>query len=214
MGLLWPHPCLWLLLCWWMVFCPSFLEVSLCSSAEKEPFFMGLIRNGCEGLLLLVCFVFFFYLKDLKPWKDLFILPSVDSEQALDRLEGVCQGTSSFPLGQEKLHRVPVPAQRRRAQQFSLAGSPRAAQGLGRCPQAGMRLSTVWGKLLRDIDGFLSCSYRFSRFRITLYMLPSWVRSAHHERVPQQRGCTKMKKEISVYVLSFMWRLDLSYLAF
>lgn len=104
MSLLWPHSFLWLFPHWWMVFCQSFLEVSLCSSAKKEPFFMGLIRSGCEG--------FFFLSEGFKPWKGLFILPLVDSDQALDRLERVCQGTGSFPLGQEKLHRVPVPMQK------------------------------------------------------------------------------------------------------
>ena len=111
---------------------------------------------GVKGFF---CFCFFSYLKDLKPWKGLFILPSADSEQALDRLEGVCQSTSSFPLGQEKLHRVPVPIQRRRAQQFSLAGSLTAAQVLARPVALSWDVAVhCVSKLLRDIDGLHSCS--------------------------------------------------------
>lgn len=42
-------------------------------------------------------------LKDLRPWKGLFILVPIDPEQSLGPLEGVCHGTSSFPSGQAQL---------------------------------------------------------------------------------------------------------------
>lgn len=70
---------------------------------RRNHFSWGSSEVGVKG---------FFLSEGFKPWKGLFILPLVDSDQALDRLERVCQGTGSFPLGQEKLHRVPVPMQK------------------------------------------------------------------------------------------------------
>ena len=172
MGLLGALPSFRPLAYWRATFCQGFPEVALCSSAEREP----RLWSSSEAVWRLSS-----CLKDLKPWKGLFILHLFEPGQGTGPFGRGVPRHQFLLQGRGSSAGVPIPPQRRRTHCAPWLGDNSSSSA--RTVPPPPTVSQPWGGQHGvRWNGFHHCPLGLEDFRKTLHTLLSEVTSEYHGR--------------------------------